>query len=133
MKGPKLRFRHVFGELHKEKYENIKPSTVISESGVVKGNSLYCAFSWQTGGGGCLAILKNNNPCKLPAEFPAITGHSGPITDFDFNPFNDHMLVTASEDTTVKFWQLPEELAPGNISEPLAELRGHGKKVKFHY
>lgn len=52
-----LKFRHLYGELYKAKYENISSSTVSTESCGIKGNPLYCAFPWKTGGGGALAIL----------------------------------------------------------------------------
>ena len=64
-----------------------------------------------------------------------VKGHSGPIVDFEFSPFNDHLLATASEDASVKLWILPEGGMTGDISECDAELRGHAKKLiltRFH-
>jgi hypothetical protein len=55
----KLRFRHLFGELHKEKYENIRNSGVNMEANGVKGNANYIAMAWKSSGGGKLAILPN--------------------------------------------------------------------------
>ena len=55
--------------------------------------------------------------------------------DFDFSPFNESLLATASEDSTVKLWSIPEEGITRDRQEPDAELRGHGKKLilaKFH-
>ena len=53
----KLHFRHLFGELYKNKFESISPSTSSSESCGIKGNPLYFAFSWKTNGGGALAVF----------------------------------------------------------------------------
>jgi WD40 repeat protein len=33
---------------------------------------------------------------------PKITGHKGRIIDLDWNPFNDKIIATGSEDCTVK-------------------------------
>ena len=57
------------------------------------------------------------------------------MIDFDFSPFNDALLATASEDGTIKFWIIPEEGITKDVTEHDAELRGHAKKLifaKFH-
>jgi WD40 repeat protein len=72
---------------------------------------------------------------RLEADLPLIKGHSGPVVDFDFSPFNDNLLATASEDGTVKFWVIPDEGIIKDVMDCDAELRGHSKKViftKFH-
>ena len=58
-----------------------------------------------------------------------IKGHSNAILDFDFYPFDDNYVVTASEDTSVKLWQIPQEFKE-DIITPLVSLDGHSKKVK---
>ena len=40
------RFRHVFGQEWKTKFEDIKPATVTSESCLVKSNGKYGSLSW---------------------------------------------------------------------------------------
>lgn len=55
--------------------------------------------------------------------------------DFEFSPFNDALLATASEDGTIKLWILPEEGITQDVSEADAELKGHAKKLilsRFH-
>lgn len=72
---------------------------------------------------------------RLEADLPLIKGHAGPVIDFDFSPFNDNLLATASEDGTVKFWIIPDEGITKHVTEFDAELRGHSKKLifsKFH-
>jgi coronin-1B/1C/6 len=57
------------------------------------------------------------------------------VLDFDFNPFHDHILASASEDQTIKIWGFPEGGLTSNIVDPLVDLHGHGKKVtllRFH-
>jgi coronin-1B/1C/6 len=68
---------------------------------------------------------------RLEADVPLIRGHAGPVVDFDFSPFNDSLLATASEDGTVKLWNIPEEGITKDISQSDAELRGHSKKLMF--
>ena len=72
---------------------------------------------------------------RLEADLPLIKGHAGPVIDFDFSPFNDNLLATASEDATVKFWIIPDEGLTKDVTEFDAELKGHSKKLifaKFH-
>ncbi len=55
--------------------------------------------------------------------------------DFEFNPFHDQVIATASEDSTVKIWGIPDEGITSNISTPLVDLTGHSRKVtllRFH-
>jgi WD40 repeat protein len=71
----------------------------------------------------------------MEADLPLIKGHAGPIIDFEFSPFNDMLLATASEDGTIKLWLIPEEGITQHVTESDAELRGHSKKLifsKFH-
>lgn len=49
--------------------------------------------------------------------------------DFEFNPFNDDLIFSASEDTTIKVWQIPEGGPTETVTTPVADLHGHSKKV----
>jgi WD40 repeat protein len=42
---------------------------------------------------------------KLPDLIPLFKGHSAPVLDTDFNPFNDSLLASASEDGKVHLLQ----------------------------
>jgi coronin-1B/1C/6 len=86
-------------------------------------------------GGGVIAVMKAYEYTRLEADLPLIKGHAGAVVDFDFSPFNDNLLATASEDGTIKIWIIPEEGITKDISESDAELRGHARKLilaKFH-
>lgn len=79
--------------------------------------------------------MKAYSYARLEANLPLIRGHAGPVVDFDFSPFNDSLLATASEDGTVKLWCIPEEGITKDVLQSDAELRGHSKKLifaKFH-
>jgi len=125
------KFRHVHGDALKVRYEDLRLSSKATESSGIRGNSKFFCFPWESGGGGTLAVIPLSRTGRMPRDLPLITGHSGPILDFEFNPFDDHMLLSASEDMTMKVWQLPEEGLKEHMREPLATLEGHGKKVSF--
>ena len=60
-----------------------------------------------------------------------IRGHKSAILDFDFSPFNDTILATASDDCTSKIWSIPDGGLKENMTEPLCVLDGHLRKVNF--
>lgn len=125
------KFRHVHGDAIKEKYEDLRLSTKATESTGIRGNSKFFSFAWESGGGGALAVIPLAKTGRIPRDLPLITGHSGPILDFDFNPFDENSLISASEDLTLKLWNIPDEGLKAHLKEPVATLQGHGKKVSF--
>ena len=52
-------------------------------------------------GGGAFAVVPLEEHGKLPDLIPLFKGHSAPVLDTDFNPFNDRVLASASEDGKV--------------------------------
>ena len=72
-----------------------------------------------------------SKPGKAAGETPVIVGHSAAVLDFDFNPFHDHIIASASDDQTVKVWAIPEGGLTANVTEPLVDLHGHSRKVTF--
>merc|ERR1719410_1020072 len=47
----------------------------------------------------------------------------------EFNPMNDQLIASASEDTTIKVWKIPEGGLTEDITTPEVDMRGHGRKV----
>jgi len=45
--------------------------------------------------------------------------------------FNDNLVASASEDQTVKVWDIPEGGLTANLTTPVVDLHGHGRKVTF--
>lgn len=98
------------------------------------------------GGGGPLVVGRHDRPGRFnDGESPILTGHSGTVLDTEWSPFDDSMLATASEDSTIKLWSIPDDWEPTdekgigkkgeNFSDSLMELDGHRKKVtliRFH-
>lgn len=125
------KFRHVFGETGKERYDDIRPTSKATEAPGLRVNEKFVAIGWEAGGGGTIAVIPTSRTGRQKADTALITGHRGPILDFEFNPFDDNMLLSCSEDLTIKLWQIPDEGLKEHLKEPLATLEGHGKKVSF--
>lgn len=60
------------------------------------------------GTGGRVGILKISEPGRVGAAVPYLVCSSD-LSGFKFDPFNPNLLVTASDDTKIKGWILPED------------------------
>ncbi len=53
------------------------------------------------------------------------------MLDVKWNPFNDNIIASASDDATVKIWYIPDGGLTANLSEWLVDLAGHKRRVGF--
>lgn len=60
-----------------------------------------------------------------------MTGHTGAILDIKWNPFNDNIIASASDDASVKLWYIPDGGLTANLTECLVQLTGHKRRVGF--
>lgn len=124
------KYRHIHGEtVTKTKYDDLRTSPKATEGYGIKTNGKYFAVAWDAGGGGAVAPILLSKPGRQPRDLPLLTGHTGPVLDFDFNPFNDDQIVTCGEDLTIKVWQMPEDGLKAHMKEPVASLEGCRKKI----
>ena len=74
---------------------------------------------------------------RLPERFPLFRGHTAVVLDTDWNPFNDSLIASGSDDGKVFLWRVPDnftlysDLKPDEIQDvaPVGKLSGHPKKV----
>jgi len=126
------KYRHVFGTPAKKEliFDGIKPSKSAWDSNKVTANTKFIGVIWDAGGGGAFCVLNQNKPGKLNvANVPLVVGHSADVLDLDFNPFNEHLIASASEDGYAKIWAIPEGGLTGNLNDPVQSLSGHKRKV----
>ena len=119
--------------------------TVTGDQQYIKASAKYYVVSL-FGGGGPIHVGRLDRPGRFASGTSAqVEGHTGAVLDCDFNPFDDSMFASASEDTTIKLWSIPEDFEPTdekglakkgeNLTESLVDLVGHRKKVtllRFH-
>jgi len=126
------KYRHVFGTQAKNEqcFANVQPTRSAWDSNFVFANKDFWAVPWSSAGGGTVGVFTHQQTGKLPrADIPLIAGHKGAVLDCDWNPFNNNLLATVSEDGTVKVWGIPEGGLTATIKEPLQKLVGHKRKV----
>ena len=69
---------------------------------------------------------------RIEVNAGRVTGHTGPILDLKWNPFNDNVIASCSDDYTIKLWYIPDEgLQNRNLNEPIMDLREHRRRVSY--
>lgn len=102
-----------------------------------QANPLYLSVNWEASGGGAFAIIPLDARGRLPEAFPLFRGHTGPVLDTDFNPFNDQIVASGSDDGKVFIWEIPENFSVHTEAEepedigPVSKLTGHSRYVVF--
>lgn len=124
------KYRHVFGTVAKKEhtYDGIKPTRSAWDSNKVSASGKFIGVIWDASGGGAFAVLDVNNKGKL-GQFPLVTGHTAEVLDIEFNPFNDSIIGSTSEDGYAKVWRIPDGGLTAPLTEAVQSLSGHKRKV----
>ncbi|KAI9734058.1 MAG: Coronin-like protein crn1 [Claussenomyces sp. TS43310] len=131
------KYRHVFGNPAKKEasYDNLHISRNAWDTNLVKANPEYLSVNWEASGGGAFAVIPINEKGRLPEQIPLFRGHTAPVLDTDWNPFNDRIIASGSDDGKVFIWQVPQGFTlhseadePQDVA-PLSKLAGHTRKI----
>lgn len=129
----KSHFRHVFGSAAKKDkcYEGFNCSKNSVESPYCAVNPKFLAVIIASAGGGAFLVLRHDEVGRIDPEHGRVGGHKQDVLDVAWNPFDDNMIASSSEDTTVKIWQIPDEgLGKTILDQPLLTLEGsHQRKT----
>ncbi|KAJ5960828.1 uncharacterized protein N7479_007978 [Penicillium vulpinum] len=133
------KYRHVFGRSTRKDqcYDNLRVSRNAWDTNLLKVNPKHIAVNWEAGGGGAFAIIPLEERGKLPERIPLCRGHTAVVLDTDWNPFNDDLIASGSDDGKVFLWRVPEnftvrpEADAEDIQDlaPIGKLSGHPKKI----
>lgn len=125
------KYRHVFGTVAKKDdcFDDLKVTRSAWDSNLVAASPSSFALIAEAAGGGSFYVLPFTKSGKVDPKTPLITGHKGAVMDLDFNPFNENLIGSVSEDGTAKIWGIPEGGLKENLADPLQSLIGHKRKV----
>ena len=101
-------------------YTNLKIGTSVNKSqtnylasaannSVIRVNPSFFCVPWSTGtsgGAGLVAVLPMGKPGRQKDTIPLLECGS-PCLDFDWNPFDDQMLATVTENALLQIWKIP--------------------------
>lgn len=127
----KSKFRHVFGRVGRKEecYEGLKTVKISQDGNVCAVNAKFIAVVVESAGGGVFTVLPLQQTGRVPVGYPKICGHTGPVTDIKWNPFDDNVIASCSDDTTIKLWKIPDSGLTDDLTDWLKDLQGHLKKV----
>ncbi|OWZ54914.1 deoxyuridine 5'-triphosphate nucleotidohydrolase [Cryptococcus neoformans A2-102-5] len=141
------KYRHVYGSKSKVNYENVKISGSAWDTDLVAAGGKYLSVNWQASGGGAFAILPLFSPTsppqpagfptKLPDIVPLARGHTAPVLDTAWNPFDDNIVASAGEDGKIFIWKVEDSAFEGwgedqwepEDFNPALKLSAGGRKV----
>ena len=96
------------------KFENLIRDLSIgsyhSHGNYIESSAAFMAFNWDIQGSNLAVLPLDAKGRQSKASVPLIYAHSDFVTDFKFSPFDDGLLATGSNDTTVRVklvWNRP--------------------------
>ncbi|XP_013789212.1 coronin-1B-like, partial [Limulus polyphemus] len=125
------KFRHVFGQpLKREQcYDNIRITKNSWDSNFCAVNPKFLAIITEIAGGGAFLVLPLFKTGRIDVSYPQVAGHKGPVMDIAWCPHNDNVIASASDDTFVRVWHIPDGGLVRPLVDPVVELMGHQKRV----
>ena len=136
--GPSIKYKHMHGTEHPKsgQFFNIKPDTSM-DSPLIACSDIFWAIPY-VGGGGPVYVSKLDAFGKVEPTCPVVNGHKQSVLDIAFSPFHSHIMATASDDSTVKIWQLDDstgvtkDMDEGDAVANLATHRHAVRTCNFH-
>ena len=117
-------------------YDNLRISRNAWDSNLIKANPKYLSVNWEASGGGAFAVIPLSEKGRLPESIPLFRGHTAPVLDTDWSPFDDFLIASGSDDGKVFLWRVPDGFSvhtPDNAEPtdiaPTGKLTGHSRKV----
>lgn len=131
MKGKRTsKYKSILGEEKNDKFTNINLVSEVTEGKLIACNGSFIACSWNSTPGS-VAILNTHFPSNVKFNCPVLKGHKYSVFDLEFSPLKDTLLATASDDATVKLWEIPPEGLTQNLNQDLMTYKGHTRRVSF--
>uniref|UniRef100_A0A0K8T8M4 Coronin n=1 Tax=Lygus hesperus TaxID=30085 RepID=A0A0K8T8M4_LYGHE len=127
------KFRHVYGQpVRREKcYDNVNITKNAHDSQFCAVNPKFIAIVTEVAGGGAFIVLPLDSTGRIDVNTYKVAGHTGPVLDVKWNPFNDNVIASCSDDCTIKVWYIPEGGLKSNLTDWEADLHGHKRRVGY--
>ena len=80
-------------------------------------------------GGGSFLVLPIEKTGRVDRDTPLVVGHKAAVLEVAWCPHNDNLIASASEDCTIKVWDIPNGGLTKNLTECVADLVAHQRRV----
>ncbi|XP_065070951.1 coronin-7-like [Rhopilema esculentum] len=121
------KFKHLSGK-PSTKSQNIENLKNYDQSLCHESDGLQAYFDLVAypiaGPGGQIAVVKLSEPKRLPDTGLPVLQNPSPLLDFSMDPFDNHLIAAACEDSVVRIWKVPEDGLVETMDEPAAILAG---------
>eukprot|EP00999_Lentomonas_sp_LEN2_P002536 NODE_41_length_2867_cov_51.688686_g25_i0.p1 GENE.NODE_41_length_2867_cov_51.688686_g25_i0~~NODE_41_length_2867_cov_51.688686_g25_i0.p1 ORF type:complete len:948 (+),score=188.13 NODE_41_length_2867_cov_51.688686_g25_i0:110-2845(+) len=131
------KYKYITGKaLHpRNNYDHLKDIglKMSGECNVLEASSKFLAIPLNKPGGQ-VGIIPVENKGRQPSKLPAVVNQAE-MLDLAWNPFDPHMLATASDDCSVRLWKIPAGGLQEDTTEYSMRLTGHLHRiniVRFH-
>ena len=95
----------------------------MSHGNFICASAAYMAFNWDIHGSNLAVLPVDTKGRQNKSDVPLIYAHGDFVTDLDFSPFDDGLLATGSQDSTVSLQYLYECLY--NLCYLIHSIRCH--------
>uniref|UniRef100_A0A8C5HMU1 Coronin n=1 Tax=Gouania willdenowi TaxID=441366 RepID=A0A8C5HMU1_GOUWI len=128
---PASLFRHVLGKSGScdDSYTGVPITGSVHDNHFCSANPSFIAIVTESVGGGSFLVLPINQTGRVDPRHPRVSGHSGPVLDVKWNPFDDHCVASCSEDCTVRIWDIPDCGVQQELLRARKTLIGHCRRV----
>uniref|UniRef100_A0A915KSB1 Coronin n=1 Tax=Romanomermis culicivorax TaxID=13658 RepID=A0A915KSB1_ROMCU len=94
-------------------------------------NPKFIAVVLEVAGGGAFQVLPLKWTGKVDYHTGRVSGHNGVVNDLKWNPFNDNIIASCSDDTKIKLWYIPDGGVRLFLNSALSVLAGHSRRVLY--
>ena len=84
-----------------ELIRDVSVGSYMSHGNYIAASAAYFAFNWDIHGSNLAVLPINTKGRQIKANVPLLYAHADFVTDFAFSPFDDGLLATGSQDSTV--------------------------------
>eukprot|EP00800_Vazella_pourtalesii_P007147 TRINITY_DN1945_c0_g2_i2.p1 TRINITY_DN1945_c0_g2~~TRINITY_DN1945_c0_g2_i2.p1 ORF type:complete len:373 (+),score=-14.85 TRINITY_DN1945_c0_g2_i2:42-1121(+) len=101
-----------------------------SDSTICDVGRSFIAIILEGQSGGSFLVIRLDEYGRIPIDHCKVSGHSKKVLDVKWSPFNDNIVASCSEDSTVKSWYIPENgLTGSHLEDCLVQCNASGKKI----
>ncbi|XP_043088537.1 coronin-2B isoform X1 [Puntigrus tetrazona] len=112
-------------------YHGLSITRSVQDNQFCAVNPRFIAVVTECTGGGAFIVISVRHTGRVNPLQPRVCGHSAPVLDVKWDPFNDLRIASCSEDCTVKVWDIPPNGLKDDLMVPSKDLSAHSRRVSI--